>query len=137
MVPAGEDASRTVPPEASAVRRAMSSPSPVVARPDGDPEAGALGGVREDVAEQRVHGVPQFSVEGPRNDSSHGGDGDTTTTAPATTTGSSSPSTPGPSSSAAPSGDDSDGRVGGSDDSGDDAGDDSSGRSGGGHGCDD
>jgi hypothetical protein len=112
-----------------------------------------------------VDGVPQFFVEGPRNDSSHGGE-DRSTSSPSVTT---SPS----------SGDDSDGRVGGghgsddgvstpsaattssssasasassgddsgsddsgsddsgSDDSGDDADDDSSGRSGGGHGSDD
>ena len=102
-----------------------------------------------------VDGSPQFFVEGPRDESRHGGE-DRTSAAPSagpssagSSSSSSSGSSSGPtssSSSSSSSGDDSDGRVGGghgsddsgSDDSGaDDSGDDSSGRGGGGHGSDD
>jgi hypothetical protein len=69
-------------------------------------------------------GSPQFSVEGPRTDDGDRDGGSSAT--PAATT-----------SSTHPTGDDSDGRVGGGHGSDDGAGDDSGGRHGGGHGSDD
>jgi hypothetical protein len=71
-------------------------------------------------------GAPQFSVEGPRADSSGGG---------GESSSSSSSSSSAPSSSSG--GDDSSGRGGGGHGSDDSGGDDSSGRGGGGHGSDD